>query len=164
MDNQIVIGIIAATSALSGVALSQAISLVQSHLDRQHQKQVFLRSKYEELANHVTDGQLWLVELIESESLPQASLKTPIHALKAVTLAAIYFPLLLEDAQNYLNASALFQTVILENHQFIGGLNAGAQAVNKNRQAFENASDRFNNARHILNAKIIKHASQYTKA
>jgi hypothetical protein len=146
------------------VALSQAISLAQSYLARKHQKQVLLRSKYEELANHVTDGQLWLVELLESESFSKASLNTPIHARKAATLAAIYFPLLLEDVHNYLNASAMLQSVILENHQFVSGVNAGAQAVQKNRKAVENASDKFQQARQALDEKIIKHASEYATA
>ncbi|MBK8894538.1 MAG: hypothetical protein IPN64_10955 [Propionivibrio sp.] len=123
-----------------------------------------MREKYEQLAEHLTDGQVWLTELLQSESLSQASLRTPIHARKVATLSAIYFPLLLEDAHNYLNACANLHSVILENHQFVAGITAGAQAVHKNRHAVEHASDKFQQTRQALDEKIIKYAHQYTNA
>ena len=164
MDNTVVTAIIAATAALSGVALSQASGMLKEHLNRAHQKKRLFREKYEQLADYISDGQVWLSDLLQSESLSQASLRTPIHARKAATLAAIYFPLLLEDAYNYLNTCSNLQPVILENHQFVAGVTAGAQAIHKNRQAVEIASDTFQRARQSLDEKIIKYADRYTHA
>ena len=56
MKHEILIAIIAASSVLSGVIISQAMSLIQTFLNRKHQKQKLLRQKYEEMMFHFSDS------------------------------------------------------------------------------------------------------------
>jgi len=164
MDTTVKIAVVSASAAILGVLVSQGSAMLQEFLNRKHQKKKLLREKYEQLADHVTESHLWVTGVLQAQSLSQATSNTPIHARKAATLAAIYFPLLLEDAQNYLNACAMFHVVILENHEFVSGVTAGAQAAHRNKQAFEAASEKVHYARQMLDDKIIEYANKYTRA
>lgn len=164
MDTSIIIAIVSASAALSGVALSQVSAIVQAYLNRKHEKRKLLREKYEELANHVTESHLWATEILHASSFSQVSSHTPVHARKAATLANIYFPLLRESSWNYLNASVILQLVVIDNHEFVPGATAGAQAVHKNKAAFNEAGDRMHKARQELDDKIVEYADKYTKA
>lgn len=49
MQKEIIVAIIAASSALAGVTISAVIALCLSYFDKRHKKQVLLREKYEEM-------------------------------------------------------------------------------------------------------------------
>jgi hypothetical protein len=99
MDNGIITAIIAATSALSGVALSQGIALLKSYLDKKHQKQILLRIKYEELVNHLNDSLEWSNNLLGVKTIDELHAQSqPMSARRIYALTLLYFPLLKQEA------------------------------------------------------------------
>lgn len=165
MDKEIITAIIAATSALSGVALAQAIELLKSHLDRKHQKQILLRTKYEELVNHLNDALAWANNLLGVKTIDEFHAHSqPMSARRLYALVLLYFPLLKQEAIDYIQASLEFQSAVSEAFSPRIGASAGAQAVRNNEAALMKASNDLNKARQVLDNKIEKHASTYISA
>jgi hypothetical protein len=63
MKQEILIAIVAASSALCGVIISQTISLLQSFLNKKHEKQKLLRQKYEEMMFHFSSSLQWIQQV-----------------------------------------------------------------------------------------------------
>jgi len=165
MDKEIIAAIIAATSALSGVALSQAIALLKAHFDRKYQKQILLRSKYEELANHLNESLAWSNNLLCVKTTDELQAHSqPMDARRIYALVLLYFPLLKQEAIDYIQASLQFQGVVSEVFSPRIGVSAGAQAVKNNEAALIKASNNLNKARQALDNKIEKHSSTYIHA
>lgn len=55
MEIDMQVAIIAATSALSGVVISQAITVMIDWRDKRHKRRIHLRDKYEEMMLEVAD-------------------------------------------------------------------------------------------------------------
>ena len=90
-------------AALGGVALAQAVAMLQSWLDRKNKREILLRTKYEELGQH----------FLASIEMPGRLLKCTTHeeiqgalhqtaASQAQLLALIYFPPLREPVRRYI--------------------------------------------------------------
>ena len=108
-------------------------------------------------------SQEWFGRQLNAMSLSE--LKTsPIDARKAMVLSHIYFPLLRDACQVYVNACARFQTMLIDNHEFVEGVDAGTQAAHKNRVEFERVAEHLHLCRQRLEEEIIRHAHRYTKA
>lgn len=105
------IAMISAGAALAGVALSQAIAMLQAHLARQNARHVLLRTKYEELAGHVTDSMTWSQALLDRHtaraagSPASAEASLPLAARRAYVLALLYFPRLTAAADRHMQAA-----------------------------------------------------------
>ena len=158
------VALIAASSAIAGATISQFVSILRDWLNKRHQRKILLREKYEELANLITHSQEWVTFQLGAQSLAELNSRPPQEARKATVLSHIYFPLLQDACQNYVNASAAFQSMLIENHQFAPGQTAGAQAVRQNENAFMQAINNVQQCRDELDKQIIKYAKQYTKA
>jgi hypothetical protein len=89
--------------ALLGVLVSQLVSMLQARLERQHRREVLLRTKYEEFGQH----------FLKSTEMPGRLLKCTTHeeiqgvlhqsaANQAQLLALIYFPQLREPIRRYM--------------------------------------------------------------
>jgi hypothetical protein len=165
MDKEIITAIIAATSALAGVALSQLIALLKAHLDRKHQRQILFRTKYEELANHLNDALAWTNNLLSVKTTDELQAHSqPMSTRRIYALVLLYFPLLKQEAIDYVQASIQFQGAVSEMFSPRIGASAGAQAVKNNEAAIMKASRELNMARQALDNKIEKHASTYISA
>ena len=163
-DVKIMIAVISASSAIAGAVISQLVSIFRDILDKKHKRHILLREKYEELANLVTNSQEWFTSQLGAASLKELKSRPPLEARRAMVLSHIYFPLLQSACQAYVNASALFQVTLINNHEFVEGVDAGTQAAHKNRAAFEKAADNLQKKRQELDELIIKYACKYTKA
>lgn len=165
MEKDVITAIIAATSALAGVALSQLIALLKAHLDRKHQRRILLRTKYEELASHLNEALVWSNNLLSTKTIDELHAHSqPMSARQIYILALLYFPLLKQQAIDYLQASIQFQGAVSD--AFSPGIaaSAGAQAVKNNQGALMKASREMNMARQTLDNKIEEHASTYISA
>lgn len=162
-DAKLLIALISAGSAIAGAVIAQFVSIFRDILDKRHKRDVLLREKYEELASMATSSQEWFGRQLNAMSLSE--LKTsPIDARKAMVLSHIYFPLLRDACQVYVNACARFQTMLVDNHEFVEGVDAGTQAAHKNRVEFERVAEHLHLCRQRLEEEIIRHAHRYTKA
>ena len=156
-DTKILIATISAGSAIAGAVISQIVSIFSDILDKKHQRNILLRTKYEELANLVTDSQEWVTQQLGSDSLSLLKSEPPMQARKAMVISHIYFPLLQDSCQNYVNACATFQVMLINNHEFVKGHDAGTQAAHKNSVEFENTAEHLRRCRQILDEQIIKY-------
>lgn len=158
-------GVIGAAAALSGVALSQVISLLHSHLDRRHQRRVLLRSKYEELMGHLNESLEWAnsMTLAGPDGLTQSA-RQPMPARRVYALVLLYFPLLKQESVVFLQACLDFQSAI--HQRFLPSVNASAsaQAAKENGEVLSAASSGLKSARLSLDAAIEKCAKKYITA
>lgn len=165
MDKEFLIAVVAASSALGGVVISQGFSLLHSYFDREHQRKVLLRTKYEELANHLNDSIVWANELQRVTTFEELHARAqPIAARRAYTLALLYFPLLKTHAERYVAASIAFQNAIVEHFRPLDNVTAGAQAAKHNIQTFNAAGERFRSAREAFDHQIQECAHAYIAA
>lgn len=105
MNPTILTAIIAASSAIAGVLISQTITLLLSFFDKRHKKQILLRQKYEEMMFHLSDSLTWLQDLhcckTRHELFAQAQ---SLPARKALSLCLLYFSDLADTANQYIFA------------------------------------------------------------
>lgn len=96
---------IGAALALLGVLVAQLVAMIQARLERQHKREILLRTKYEEL------GMCFLASM----KLPEALLLCETHeqtltvlhqteANKAHLLALVYFPQLRQATGRYIES------------------------------------------------------------
>lgn len=165
MERDVLIGIISAASALGGVVVSQAFSLLQSLFERRHQRHVMLRGKYEELSRTLNEAMEWMSMSLSSRSISELhdhSFPTP--ARWVYSLSLLYFPELKEEAAQFVSGSIDFQHMLIDNYTETEPGSAGGQAARKARQQFEAAQRSIVVARSALDNAIQKHAGTYAAA
>ena len=97
-------------------------------------------------------------------TLSELKSQPPLEARRAMVISHIYFPLLQNACQTYVNSCASFQLTLINNHEFVEGKDAGTQAAHKNSAALEQAATYLHKCRQELDELIIIHAKKYTKA
>lgn len=164
VDSKLLIAAISAGSAIAGAAITQIVSIFLSHLERRHQKKILLREKYEELALLVHESTSWASEQMSAKSLADLRSGFPENARKATVLTHIYFPKLRDACENYVNACAKFNVVLVDNHQFHPDHDCGTQAADANPEALRVAAENLRSCRQEIEDKIVEYASDYAKA
>ena len=165
METEILIGVIAASSALGGVVVSQGFSLLQSFFERKHQKRVMIRSKYEELSRNLNEAMEWVASSSSSKSFEQLQARSiPTSARWVYSLSLLYFPELKEPASRLVSACIAFQHVLIDNYTETELGSAGGQAGRKSQKQLEAAGRSIVVARTELDAAIQKHACTYAAA
>ncbi|MGI2872532.1 hypothetical protein ACRTC7_12325 [Vibrio fluvialis] len=93
MDDISLVSIASAGSAIFGVVIAQGCLLWKDHMDKQHQKNIVVRTKYDEFVTLIHDTEVWcnkLMTIRSFESLSEYSVCEPQR--KAKSMALIYFP------------------------------------------------------------------------
>jgi hypothetical protein len=134
MEKEILTGIIAASSALCGVALSQALTLLRAYLDRKHVKHQFLHDKLHLLAEELHLSLELLLDSVQPSSDESAKdiQSVTMCARRIYTFSLLYFPLLKPQAKAYFNACVETDRIPKE-EAFKDELLAAASVVNKTR-------------------------------
>lgn len=165
MEQPIVIALISASIALGGVAVAQATAMFQSWLERKHKKAILLRTKYEELAEHLNDSLAWAMDCMRAITFTELNARAqPLAARKAYTLCLLYFPLLKNHANRYVQASVAFSNTLVESFEPTTGLDAGGQASKNLGTKFEAACEALRAAREALDMEIQRCANVYISA
>lgn len=116
MEREVLIGIITASSALGGVVVSQAFSLLQTRFEHKHQKKILLRTKYEELVQHLNEAIEWGRETTFCKTQGELHARAvPLPARRVYSLALLYFPKLKESAAQLVHACVALHHVLSEN-------------------------------------------------
>lgn len=162
MNENMLIAIIAAGSALLGSAIGQLGSVLMHWLERRQRRGELLRDKYEQLATYTSDLIDWARRAQQCTSLQEiSSLSQPLPARHALTLTLIYFPNLKQQAIGLLNAAVEFQQAIAHAYTEQIPASAGAQAVVNNKDAYMRASDQLRSARQAMDVALQKYAGTY---
>ena len=163
MSQEIQIALIAASAALAGVVISQAISIALSVFDKRHKKHILLRQKYEEMMFEFQNSLKYVQEVHNCETLPQLyQLSSSPQTGKAYGLAQLYFPSLVEPLSKYVVAQFSFYTSVITIFDKNIPINAGGQAManNRHRQIVEGLLKE----KGIVMDALILNAKKYTKA
>jgi len=163
MIEELKIPIIAATSALSGVVISQAISILLLFLDKRHKKHVLLRQKYEEMMFLFQSSLGYFQDVQNCKTFDQLyQLSNSPEAGKAYGLALLYFPCLVEPLNDYTVAQVSFYDSVITIFNKNIPANAGGQAVvsEGHKQVMESLFEQKN----IVMDALISNAKKYTKA
>lgn len=146
--------ILGASIALSGVFFAQIIAMFQAWLERRNLRKIFLRTKYEELADLLNQSLVWVNELEVSSCINEINTRSqPIHARKAYSLTILYFPELKEVSKEYLLALISHQDVILDGFRECGA-SAGAQAIIRSRHSFDASCKKIQIAREAFDLAL----------
>jgi len=166
-DGTALIALISAGAALAGAAISQAVALWQSDLERKHQHRIHLRTKYEELSDYISEEFLWQAKLHKTEVARSTSgegiplVPFPVHSRRATALAHVYFPVLRKPCQDYLKACVHFHVMLVEGQEGMSGGSVLLNAAARDKAAFDNASNALAAARNALDKAVITHAETY---
>ncbi|MCG6412274.1 hypothetical protein [Vibrio fluvialis] len=93
MDTVGLVSIVSAGSAIFGVVIAQGCLLWKDHTDKKHQKDIVIRTKYDEFVTLIHDTEVWCSKLLtiqSVESLSEYNVCEPQR--KAKSMALIYFP------------------------------------------------------------------------
>lgn len=103
MPRELVIALISAGLALSGVMISAGTNLLIATIDKRHKRQVLLREKFEQMMFHLSDSLTWISDLNGCSTLDDVLAKSQsIDARHLCTLCALYFPELSLAESSYL--------------------------------------------------------------
>jgi hypothetical protein len=163
MVSENTIAYIAAGSALSGVVLSQIISIGLAVFEKKHKKNVLLRQKYEEMLFLFQDSLRYVQDVYNCESQSQLyQLGFCAQTNKSLGLALLYFPGLVEPLSKYSDAQLSFYHSVVSIYRASVNSNVGAQVVGnqKHKQALVDLS----NAQKDAIDEAIRNAKKYTKA
>lgn len=165
INQQISIAIISASAALSGVIVSQAISLLLSFLDRNHKKQILLRQKYEEMMFHFQDSLFHRTTLEDAATLDQVlSAAASVPLMRALGLCLLYHPNLVKSVESYCNVSmALYDLIVTVYNPNIPG-KAGDQVRVRAKKEYEYLNQKLFQAKDEVMDAINKNIKKYVKA
>ena len=140
MKPEVLTAIIAGSSVLGGVLISEAISLFRTFLNRRHEKRKLLRQKYEEMMFYFSASLGWIKDLNNSTTRSAVySLAQSTDARKALTLCLLYFPKLVEPANNYIYAQQGYYALIIASYNEEIQVTAGGQSISQNKASYEAA-------------------------
>ena len=163
MKQEILIAIIAATSALSGVLISQAISLLLSFSDKKHKKQILLRQKYEEMMFHFSDSLRWIQDLHCSRTRDDIFAQAQSHSSrKVLSLCLLYFPDLVDKVNEYIFAQQKYYSFVVGSFDENKPFNAGGQALVHTKA--KKLADDLMNKKIVLENLMVNKADKYIKA
>jgi len=162
---EILTAIIAASSALGGVIISQAISITLSIFDKKHQKHKLLRQKYEEMMFHFQDSLLYYNQVATCRTLDQLLQQThSVPAQKALGLALLYFPNLESSFDNYVRSLVAYYDLICSVYNPDIQANAGAQARVHHKSELHRVENKLFDAKNEVITLLKLNAKKYTKA
>lgn len=165
MKIEILTAIIAAAAALSGVIISQAISLLLSFLDKRYKKHILLRQKYEEMMNHIQDSLLYYNQVGASKTLDQLLQQThSIPANRAMGIALLYFPNIAPILDTYLRNLVQYYNVVVSSFNPNIPANAAAQAMVHNKEQTEEIERKLFESKNQIIDELKANVKKYTKA
>ena len=156
--------VIGAVLALSGVLFAQFVAMLQSWLDRRNKREILLRTKYEEFAQH------FLASIETPGRLLSCTTDEEIHAVthqtdanQAALLALIYFPELREPMQRYVESFQNLCLIASELYYAKPQVKSVGLVVHS-LPAYQAASQAHMAERHNVANKIESYAPKYAKS
>jgi len=152
--------IIGPAPALSGVIIGLLYSAREKEKEREHQRKILLRSKYEELALALSESVSHVQELLTvGTTLELFSLARPALAQKIDILARLYFPELKNLSDNYLLAIISLQDSLAEGYDSSLPLKVWEQGTKSEK--VEKAKDNLLAAKCAFDEAIDRYAEKY---
>jgi len=165
MKQENLIAIIAASSALGGVIIAQTFSLLQSFLDKRHEKKKLLRQKYEEMMFHFSASLEWIQRLNSSITQEDVfALSQSSDARNSLSICLLYFPDLVDAANNYILSQQTYYESIVTSFKQELGFTAGGQALVHNKEKHEAATSNLFNKKNAFENLIVSTSKKYIKA
>ncbi|WP_442499079.1 hypothetical protein [Methylobacter sp. sgz302048] len=155
--------IVGALLALLGVLVSQLVAMLQARLERQHKREVLLRTKYEELGAHFLESLKLPHALMTAESTEDIlALTHQAPGNHAHLLAMIYFPKLRESTGQYIESYSSLCLAAASLHNPDDKRPLGMQVFDK--PTYIEARNAHLAARDNLQEQIERHADTYAKS
>jgi len=165
INQQIITSVIAATAALSGVLIAQAISILLSFLDKRHKKHILLRQKYEEMMFHFQDSLLYCSQVGTCTSLDQLLQQNhSVPAQRAAGLALLYFPTLAPIFDTYQKNLMSYYSLVISNFRQDVPATAGAQVRVHAKDDLEEIEKALFQSKDKIIAELKSKVKNYTKA
>ena len=162
MDEKLVLALVAATSAIGGVLVTQAFTLIRELLISKREKNALLREKYELLAGQVGESFLHRVKISShtGDEFFSDFLNVPLERIFSLSL--LYFPELVEPSREYRSAYRDFYLMLAKNYFPGTGLSAAMQSASVG--SVDAVVDKLSETEKALYECIQKNASKYAKA
>lgn len=152
--------IIGPVSALTGVLIGLLFSVIRAKTEREHQRKILLRGKYEDLALSLSDSVSDVQALLTANTNLELFLRArPALAQKIDILARLYFSELKDLADDYLCSVVSLQNSLSENYDPNSNLNVGEQGAKS--EIVKEAQDKLMIAKHALDEAIDKYSNKY---
>lgn len=161
MDEKLFLAIVAASSAICGVLITQAFTLIRDIFSSRKEKQNLLREKYELLTLMMGESFLHRVKIANhtSDEFHSDYLNRPLE--KIYCLSILYFPGLVEPTRDYLNAYRDFYNMLAETFIPDIHLSSSMQNVKEADSKSDVIIEKLNDAEQMLYKAIRENAPKY---
>lgn len=154
--------IISALSVLSGVAISQWWVARHADVEREYKRKVLLREKYEEMMFHFSESLEYLVHLNGSRTEESVfSLAQCPSSRKALNLCLLYFPELVQVANEYVESLYSYYKCVITTYDKNDSNTAGGQANVKSPDystALKELQTKKDKFEHLIMENVSKYA------
>ena len=152
--------LIGPSAALAGVIIGLLFSSMEKKKEREHQRTVLLRNKYEEivLALGESVSHVQALQTVET-TLDLLLLSRPVLAQKFDILARLYFPELRSISDDYLHSVVALQNSLAENYDPSSSLKVCEQGAKSKK--VEEAKNNLMDIKHAFDEAIDLHANKY---
>jgi len=164
VDEKLTLALVAALSAVGGVLLTQAFTLIRELIVSRRANKALLREKYELLADSLSESISHKSEFDNTygKEIFSEFANKPIE--KIFTLSILYFPELIESSRCYYNSYRDYLFVLLKNYHPDAGLSILMQASKYAGDDLDLAVKKLHQSQKNLYESIRKNASKYARA
>lgn len=165
MDEKLILALVAASSAVGGVLLTQAFTLIREQIITKRENKTLLREKYESLAYSLSESISHKVKFdnLDGDDVFSECINKPIENIFILSL--LYFPELIESSRCYYNAYREYSIILLKNYLPNVGLSTLMQAVEYDvNNDIGLVVDKLHQSQKDLYDSIRKNASKYARA
>ncbi|HGS4503416.1 TPA: hypothetical protein ACMDVD_004448 [Vibrio parahaemolyticus] len=165
MDDRLLLALVASSSAVGGVLITQVFTILRERLEARGANRVLVREKYEELVESINESIVHRVKvynIVCDEEFHRSLLNTPLQ--RAYTLSLIYFPELVDPIKNYNSAYVDFCMMLGKSLMPGDSLSVGMRAVWEQGSAIDSVQDKIDSTQKELDECIAKYSRKYAKA
>jgi len=165
MDDKLLLALVAASSAVGGVLLTQVFTILRERLEAKSANRTLVREKYEKLVESINESIIHRVKVMNivcDEEFHKSLLNIPLQ--RAYTLSLVYFPELIGPLKKYTEAYTGFCMMLGKSLVADDCISVGMRAVSEQGSNINVVMEKIEHAQKELDDHVMKYSRKYAKA
>ncbi|WP_099609282.1 hypothetical protein [Vibrio coralliilyticus] len=165
MDEKFLLAVVAASSAVGGVLITQLFTILKEILIARNANRTLVRDKYEEFVDCLNESVIHrtkVANIVCDEEFHRSLLNLPLQ--RAYKLSLIYFPEFIEPLKECSAAYKEFCMTLGRSLVVGGTVSVGLRASHDQGEEMDAVMDKINLTQNELDQCVRKYARKYTRA
>ncbi|HAT8522064.1 TPA: hypothetical protein I7190_28230 [Vibrio vulnificus] len=165
MDEKFLLAVVAASSAVGGVLITQLFTILKEILIARNANRTLVRDKYEEFVDCLNESVIHrtkVVHIVCDEEFHRSLLNIPLH--RAYKLSLIYFPEFIEPLKECIDAYKEFCRILGGSLVVGDTVSVGLRALREQGEKMGVVLDKIDLTQRELDQCVRKYARKYTRA